>query len=100
MVDIVVGPVQLVKARHAAHRHDKRVSEPVVRSIGAGRTIRGLNPIHTDVVVVWVGWIPRTVRIEGQSHTGEMPSGAPVVRKCRHHSLLLIARAIVEETLK
>src|SRR5262249_14119599 len=72
----------------------------VCRSIGAVRTLRGLNPIHIDVVVVCVAWIPRTVRIERQSHTGEMPSGAPVVRKRRHHRLLLIARAIIEETLK
>src|SRR6516225_2384720 len=76
------------------------MSEAVVRGIRARGAVWDAKSTHINIEVVRVSRIPRTVRIEGQCYTGEMPRDAPVVRKRRYNRFLLIARTIIEEPLQ
>src|ERR1700737_2695213 len=69
------------------------VGEPLVAGVVGVRAIGGAEAVDDDIVIVRIGRIRRTVRVQPQRFALEHPALAPIERDRRDGRFLLVARA-------
>jgi len=96
---MAVGSVQLIEELNAADGHNKGVAEAVVGRVVRIRAVRNGDPADDDIVVVRIRGVCRTIRVQRQRFPLEKPAFAQIRRDRRDHRFLLVARAVIKETL-